>query len=111
MGVRTNQSKTYRTPVSFFVLTEGGKPEEWSFVAEFKRLETEEVKAIIEQRDSDDKAKLAQVLVGWKMEDIETKEVTPFTTENFDIFCKQPKAAGNTMLRFLETVGGCREKP
>ena len=109
MGVRINSSKTFKTPVNFVVLTAEGKPENWSFIAEFKRLTTEEVAEVLDE-DTKDKEKLRKVLVGWKMEDLETKEDTPFTPDNFDFFCSVPKAAGNTMLRFLEMVGANREK-
>lgn len=109
MGVRINLSKTFKMPVNFTVLNAEGKPENWSFIAEFKRLTHDEVKVVIDGVD-DDIAKLTQVLVGWKMTIIDTGEDVPFSAESFAEFCSQPKVAGNTFLQFLEKVGGNRAK-
>jgi hypothetical protein len=110
MGVRINVRGTFRIPINFTVVTDSGKPENWSFTAEFKRLNQEECKALVEVSE-DDITKLKQVLVGWKMEILGSGEDVPFNDETFAEFCKEPKVAGNTLLQFLEKVGANRQKP
>lgn len=109
MGVRIKTSKTFKTPINFFVLTEQGKQENWSFTAEFKRLSVDEVKELVAEK-LEDEAFLKRVLVGWTMVDIESNSPIEFNDENFAEFCQIPKVAFNTALQYLDKVGASREK-
>lgn len=109
MGVRVNFSETYKTPVNFTILDAEGKKEACSFIAEFKRLKREEVRAGVDaaRNDSD---WCREVLVGWKMQDLDTKADIPFSSEALEAFLMVPGAAGVTVLTFMETVGANRQK-
>lgn len=109
MGVRFVQSDKYWTQVRFVLLNEQGKNEEMSFDAQFKRLDREGVSELTSsgKKDAD---MLREVMTGWKMRDLDSKEEIAFTDSTFEEFLKIPGAAGVTMMRFLETVGASREK-
>ncbi len=110
MGVRITTSKTFKTPINFTVLDPNGKPENWSFTGEFKRLPQEELATIIENPATSDVEKLQEVMVGWKMNIIDTGEDFPWSEENFAEFCKIPKVAGITFLQYAEKVGASKAK-
>jgi hypothetical protein len=112
MGVRFKLSQTYRTDVNFDVFDERGKREHLSFLAQFKRLDKEAVKDLVESSKkpgADDTSLLKEVLTGWVLVDLATNDPVPFTPEAFEEFCAIPGAAGLTMLRFFATVGAARE--
>lgn len=109
MGIRLIPSNTYRTKVEYFLLDEAGKSEKQEFLAQFKRLETTEVKALSESGKNDSEM-VRDVLQGWTAKDLVTGEDVPFTPEILDQLLKQPSVAGTIILRFFETVGAARTK-
>jgi hypothetical protein len=109
MGIRINVSKTYKTPVKYTVLLPEGKPEPQSFVAEFTRLNREQVQEMVESKAKDSEM-VRQVLVGWNMKNIDTGESIDFTKDTLEECLKIPGWAGVTIMVFFDTVGANREK-
>src|SRR5436853_403992 len=105
MGVRIVTSKTFKTPVTFTELDEDGKEIKQSFVAEFKRLNRDEVAAVVKL--GSDSAMCREILVGWKMED-ETGAAVDFS--RLEELLTKPGFAGCVTLEFMEKVGASRVK-
>lgn len=100
---------TYKTDVKFVVLSPEGKEEQMSFQAEFKRMNQDDVKAMV-KASGGDREMARQVLVGWRMRDIDSGESIPFSIDTLEEFLTIPGAGGVTIMRFMETVGASREK-
>lgn len=109
MGIRIGSSATYKTPVKFTILDQNGKPEKQSFIAEFKRMDKPEVKALIDNFDSDTEM-CREVLAGWSMQNLDTLEDVPFNPQTLESILNIAGLAGVIVLRFLETVNASREK-
>lgn len=109
MSVKINTSKTYKTQINFDMVGETGKKEKNAFDAEFKRLNRDEVKSLVESGKQDNEM-VAEVMIGWKLTDSDSKSDVPFSDESLAAFLTIPGAGGVTMLAFLETVGASRQK-
>jgi hypothetical protein len=69
MPFKLKLSPTYSTPVNIEIPVDGGRFEKSTFDAEFKRLSTDELNALLarqQEANRTDQDMIADVLVGWK---------------------------------------------
>ena len=104
------KSGSYTWPVVIKTPTDGGKLEESTFKASFRRFSSQEkLKSLCEQL-SDAKAFCRDVLTGW--DDISMNGTDPFvfTPENMEKLLDVPFVAAAIATAFMESVVAGREK-
>jgi len=113
MGLRLNQSGTYKWPVTVQIPIDGGKYEKTKFEAEFKRLtETR----ILEINELITKGKIVavdlckEVLVGWEgIEDDDGNEEA-FSEANKKKLLNVPRVAQFISEAFYSSIEGAKRK-
>lgn len=78
MAFKRTQNPTFSTKVTVNIPNDKGGFDKSTFEGFFKRLSTDQLKALREENLSDEDV-VRQVLVDWKMTDEDTKEEVPFS--------------------------------
>lgn len=106
-------SSSYWWPVPFGVPAEDGlKVLEMSFEAQFRRMSTEEVDALLEDarvNKKPDSQVARSLLVGWRKV-VGAGGAVPFTPEAFDRLLAVPGAGSSIMKAFFESLSKGAEK-
>ncbi|KYP10546.1 MAG: hypothetical protein A0129_12170 [Limnobacter sp. CACIAM 66H1] len=113
MPFKLKLSPTYSTPVNIEIPVDGGRFEKSTFDAEFKRLTTDELNALLarqQEANRTDQDMIADVLVGWKgLRDEDDQEV-PFSETNREALFKVVQAVPALTKAFFTSIANVRQK-
>ncbi len=105
MAFKLTQKPTFNVKVTVPVPNDKGGHDKNTFIAEFKRTTTEELKALSELRMND--ADLVRDrLVGWELIDAETNQSVPFSAANLEALLQIQPTPKYTAAAFYEHVMG-----
>lgn len=85
MAFSLTPSETFKQEVKAQVKTESGAWREESFIGIFKRTHEDERERRLKLNNVE---LLREVMVGWDMKDLATREVVEFSEANFDAFLR-----------------------
>lgn len=109
MGIRLTPSARYRADIEYTLKTEDGRDEKQKFTAIFERRSAEELKEMTQSGKSDADL-VREILKGWDMTDLETRDKVEYSDAIRDAILAQPGVASVVIMRYLETVVGSRAK-
>lgn len=113
MPFKLKLSPTYSTPVTIEIPVDGGRFEKSTFDAEFKRLNTDELNALLarqQEPNRTDRDMIADVLVGWKgLRDEEDQDV-PFSETNCEALFRVVQVVPALTKAFFSSIANVRQK-
>lgn len=112
MAFVIKQSDSYFWPVEIEVPIDGGRFEKHTFDAEFRRLPQTRIEEIVtggENAPENDRALVAEIMIGWKGVTDGTDELV-WSEKNRDMVLEIPKIAANICEAWAKSVAGIRKK-
>lgn len=109
MAFKRTQKPTFTTPVVVNIPNDKGGFDKSTFVAKFKRLSMDELKALRESALSNEDV-VRRTLVGWELKDEETDEDVPFSEVELEALLQISPTPYATAQAFWEAVNGARSK-
>lgn len=103
------QTATYMWPVRVQMPVDGGRFEESTFDAQFKRLNLDEIKAL-ENTDETGEAQCKALLVGWKGVVDDSGEEVPFSEHARNQLLQWPTVRAALLHAWRDSVAGARRK-
>lgn len=107
MAFALRPTETFRQEVKVQVKTEKGTWREESFVGIFKRTLEEDRERRLKLGNVD---LLREVMVGWEMKDLETREDVEFTEANFEAFLQLTGAVREAAIAYWNGNVGSKVK-
>ncbi len=107
MAFRTTPTPKFSAPVTVPIANDKGGFDDNTFTAWFKRPKTEELPALRQISNED---LVRSHLVGWDLEDFDTKQDVPFSPETKEAVLQIPPSTQYIALAFWEGVNGARRK-
>lgn len=107
MAFALTPSETFKQDVKVQVKTETGAWREESFVAIFKRTKEEDRKRLL---GLENVPLLREVMVGWEMKDLQTKQEVDFNEDNFEAFLQLTGAVRESSVAYWNGNVGSKVK-
>lgn len=107
MAFALRPSETFRQEVKVQVKTEKGTWREESFTGIFKRTKEEDRERLLKLSNVE---LLREVMVGWDMKDLETKEAVEFNEANFEAFLQLTGAVREASIAYWNGNVGSKTK-
>ena len=107
MSVSFKKREFFTVPVTFPVPNEKGGFDDNTFIGHFKHTSHEEVRALRERPDVE---AVRDRLIGWEMEDTDTKQPVPYTPEMVDAVLSIASAPYHIALAFYRAATGNKAK-
>lgn len=107
MSVSFKKREFFKVTVTIPVPNEKGGFDDNTFVGHFKHTTHEEARALRERPDVE---VVRDRLMGWDMEDADTKQPVPYTPEMLDALLSIASAPYHTAFAFYRAVGGNKAK-
>lgn len=105
-----DQSKTYKWPVAVRYPVDGGKVEEQTFTAVFRRIPQDDMSKMLQDKAMSFKDFCRRVLAGWEGVSADGKSDMPFTPANLEEFLDVPLVATSIVDAYVGSLAKAREK-
>jgi hypothetical protein len=110
MFILTDDGAPYSWPVKYSRPISGGRWDELSFDAEFKRLDQDRINELVNPTASSDIKLVKEVLIGWKGVVDKAGADVPFSVDAVGKLLKHPKMASAIAMAYLESVAANKIK-